>query len=91
MKPLFTNSAEFFIPVPRITIDWSCGLIDFISIRYFIQKPFLPLKSARKIKKWREKRNVSQEELSHRAGLYRTYIEHLETPAILLMLMCFTR
>ncbi len=32
----------------------------------------------KRIKKWREKRNISQEELAHRAGLYRTYIGHLE-------------
>jgi transcriptional regulator with XRE-family HTH domain len=31
-----------------------------------------------RIKKWREKRNISQEELAHRAGLYRTYVGHLE-------------
>ena len=33
---------------------------------------------AKRIKKWRVKRNVSQEELAHRAGLYRTYVGHLE-------------
>jgi len=32
----------------------------------------------KKIKKWREKRGLSQEELAHRAGLYRTYVGHLE-------------
>jgi len=32
----------------------------------------------KRIKKWREKRNISQEELAHRAGLYRTYVGHLE-------------
>jgi len=32
----------------------------------------------KRIKKWREKRNVSQEDLAHRAGLYRTYVGHLE-------------
>jgi len=32
----------------------------------------------KRIKKWREKRNVSQEELADRAGLYRTYVGHLE-------------
>ena len=32
----------------------------------------------KRIKKWREKRGLSQEELAHRAGLYRTYIGHLE-------------
>ena len=33
---------------------------------------------AKRIKKWREKRNISQEELADRAGLYRTYVGHLE-------------
>jgi len=33
---------------------------------------------AKRIKKWRVTRNVSQEELAHRAGLYRTYVGHLE-------------
>lgn len=32
----------------------------------------------KRIKKWRVKRNVSQEELADRAGLYRTYVGHLE-------------
>lgn len=32
----------------------------------------------KRIKKWRVKRNMSQEELAHRAGLYRTYVGHLE-------------
>jgi transcriptional regulator with XRE-family HTH domain len=32
----------------------------------------------KRIKKWREKRNMSQEELAYHAGLYRTYIGHLE-------------
>jgi len=32
----------------------------------------------KRIKKWREKRGVSQEELADRAGLYRTYVGHLE-------------
>jgi len=32
----------------------------------------------KRIKKWRVKRNMSQEELAYRAGLYRTYIGHLE-------------
>ena len=32
----------------------------------------------KKIKKWREKRGVSQEDLADRAGLYRTYVGHLE-------------
>ena len=32
----------------------------------------------KRIKKWRVKRNMSQEDLAHRAGLYRTYVGHLE-------------
>ena len=32
----------------------------------------------KRIKKWREKRNMSQEDLADRAGLYRTYVGHLE-------------
>jgi len=32
----------------------------------------------KRIKKWRLKRKMSQEELAHRAGLYRTYVGHLE-------------
>ena len=31
-----------------------------------------------RIRKWRVKRGLSQEELAHQAGLYRTYIGHLE-------------
>lgn len=31
-----------------------------------------------RIKKWRVKRGLSQEELAYRAGLYRTYVGHLE-------------
>lgn len=32
----------------------------------------------KRIKKWRIKRGMSQEELAHKTGLYRTYIGHLE-------------
>lgn len=35
-------------------------------------------KIAENIRRTREKKNVSQEELADRAGLYRTYIGHLE-------------
>lgn len=35
-------------------------------------------KIAKKIKATRESKNISQEELAFRAGLYRTYIGHLE-------------
>lgn len=31
-----------------------------------------------RIRKWRVKRGLSQEELAHQTGLYRTYIGHLE-------------
>ena len=32
----------------------------------------------RNIKQWRETSGVSQEDLAHKAGFYRTYIGHLE-------------
>lgn len=35
-------------------------------------------KLAEKIKKAREESGMSQEELAHQAGLYRTYVGHLE-------------
>lgn len=35
-------------------------------------------KLAKRIKEVREAKGVSQEELSHRSGLYRTYIGHIE-------------
>ena len=43
-----------------------------------LSKKEFTIEIAKRIKKWREKRNVSQEELAHRAGLYRTYVGHLE-------------
>ena len=43
-----------------------------------LSKKEFTIEVAKRIKKWREKRNVSQEELAHRAGLYRTYVGHLE-------------
>lgn len=36
-------------------------------------------KVAQRIKDLREKRGMSQEELAYRAGLYRTYVGHIET------------
>lgn len=35
-------------------------------------------KVGKNIKRLREKRGLSQEELAHKAGLYRTYMGHLE-------------
>lgn len=35
-------------------------------------------KVAKRVKKAREANNISQEELAHKAGLYRTYIGHIE-------------
>lgn len=43
-----------------------------------IAKSDFTIEVGKRIKKWREKRNMSQEELADRAGLYRTYIGHLE-------------
>jgi len=43
-----------------------------------LSKKEFTVEVGKRIKKWRVKRNVSQEELAHRAGLYRTYVGHLE-------------
>ncbi|MBI5356657.1 helix-turn-helix transcriptional regulator [Candidatus Collierbacteria bacterium] len=43
-----------------------------------LSKRELTVEVGKRIKKWRKKRNVSQEELADRAGLYRTYVGHLE-------------
>lgn len=43
-----------------------------------LSKKELTTEVGKRIKKWRVKRNMSQEELAHRAGIYRTYVGHLE-------------
>lgn len=43
-----------------------------------LSKKEFTAETGKRIKKWREKRNLSQEELADRAGLYRTYVGHLE-------------
>ena len=43
-----------------------------------LSKKEFTVEVGKRIKKWREKRNISQEDLADRAGLYRTYIGHLE-------------
>ena len=43
-----------------------------------LSKDEFTIEVGKRIRKWREKRNISQEELADRAGLYRTYIGHLE-------------
>lgn len=43
-----------------------------------LSKKALTQKVGKNIKRLREKRGLSQEELAHRTGLYRTYIGHLE-------------
>jgi transcriptional regulator with XRE-family HTH domain len=43
-----------------------------------LSKNEFTIEVGKKIKKWREKRCMSQEELADRAGFYRTYIGHLE-------------
>lgn len=43
-----------------------------------LSKRDFTIEVGKRIKKWREKRGLSQEELAHRAGLYRTYVGHLE-------------
>jgi len=43
-----------------------------------LSKEEFTVETSKRIKKFREKRGLSQEELAHRAGLYRTYVGHLE-------------
>jgi transcriptional regulator with XRE-family HTH domain len=43
-----------------------------------LSKKEFTIEIGKRIRKWREKRNMSQEELADRAGVYRTYIGHLE-------------
>ena len=43
-----------------------------------LSKKEFTVEVGKRIKKWREKRNMSQEDLAHKAGLYRTYVGHLE-------------
>lgn len=45
---------------------------------FVLTKDAFTNKLAEKIKKAREEAGMSQEELAHQAGLYRTYIGHLE-------------
>lgn len=44
----------------------------------FLKKDQFTKKVGANIKSLREKRGMSQEELAHETGLYRTYIGHLE-------------
>jgi len=48
------------------------------TIWLMLSKEVFTQKIAKKIKTIRESKNISQEELAYRAGLYRTYIGHLE-------------
>jgi len=43
-----------------------------------LSKKEFTIEIGKRRRKWREKRNMSQEELADRAGVYRTYIGHLE-------------
>jgi len=43
-----------------------------------LSKGEFTVRVGKRIKEWREKSGMSQEELADRAGLYRTYIGHLE-------------
>jgi ribosome-binding protein aMBF1 (putative translation factor) len=44
----------------------------------FLSKDVFTKKVAERVKKAREKKGMSQEELAHEANLYRTYIHHVE-------------
>lgn len=43
-----------------------------------LTKDIFTQKVAEKVKKTREESGLSQEELAHQAGIYRTYIGHIE-------------
>lgn len=43
-----------------------------------INKSVVSKKIGKRLKKLRKKRGVSQEELAHLSGVYRTYISHIE-------------
>jgi putative transcriptional regulator len=43
-----------------------------------LTKDIFTQKVAEKVKKTREENGLSQEELAHQAGIYRTYIGHIE-------------
>jgi DNA-binding XRE family transcriptional regulator len=43
-----------------------------------LSKDVFTQKVAEKVKRTREEAGVSQEELAHQAGIYRTYIGHIE-------------
>jgi len=43
-----------------------------------LTKDVFTQKIAKKVKKAREEAGLSQEELAHQAGIYRTYIGHIE-------------
>lgn len=43
-----------------------------------LTKDVFTQKIAQKVKKAREEAGLSQEELAHQAGIYRTYIGHIE-------------
>jgi len=58
--------------------DSSCKSLHNINIKIKKYEYRRISQTGKRIKKWREKRNISQEDLTDRAGLYRTYIGHLE-------------
>ena len=43
------------------------------------EKKEFSIQLGKRIRKYRLERGLSQEELAHRAGFYRTYIGHIET------------
>jgi len=43
-----------------------------------LSKKQFTIQLAGRVKALREKKGLSQEELAHRAGLYRTYVGHIE-------------
>ena len=53
-------------------------LKDYTTILIMISKKWLSQKIGENLKKAREKEGLSQEALADKAGLYRTYVGHIE-------------
>lgn len=51
---------------------------DYSIVRMMLSKTSLAQIIGKRLKEIRESKEVSQEELAHKAGLYRTYIGHIE-------------
>lgn len=51
---------------------------DYSIVKLMLSKTSLAETIGKRVKQIRESKEVSQEDLAHKAGLYRTYIGHIE-------------